>query len=139
MRTLAALLAASYLAAEVATAHDDLIAEGVDAAETGRLLEVPHEKLSAHFGAAPEERLRVEVRAPYEALRAAFDDVSREDDAVGGRNSELVEELHGLVVASVEVPDHDRSGRLQESVQPRRRGTVRIAYEAGVGPARTGF
>lgn len=74
MRALAALLlaAAPCLSGELATEHYDLRAEGVPLEDTGRLLEALHARLSDHFHAAPEGRLRVVIYGTKERFRAAM-------------------------------------------------------------------
>ncbi len=74
MRVLAAILlaVAPCIAGELATAHYDLLAEGVDAADTGRLIEALHTRLTEYFHAAPEGRLRLEVHPSKERFRAAM-------------------------------------------------------------------
>ncbi|MBI2920677.1 MAG: hypothetical protein HYY18_06285 [Planctomycetes bacterium] len=54
---------------EIKTAHYDLYAEGVDPEDTGAMLEALHKNLTRHFGAAPADRLRVEVYATYDAYK----------------------------------------------------------------------
>ena len=58
--------------ADVRTAHYDLHVEGIDAVDTGKLLEALHARLTRHFGKAPAGRLRVAVFATRRRFEAAL-------------------------------------------------------------------
>ncbi len=59
-------------AEETATDHYDLLAEGIDAKDTGAALEALHAKLAEYFGSAPKERLRLEVYSTKARFAAAM-------------------------------------------------------------------
>lgn len=67
-----ALLACPPPGATVKTAHYDVYAETVDAADTGAMLEALHAHLLKYFGRAPKERLKIQVYATKEAFEEAL-------------------------------------------------------------------
>lgn len=63
---------ASQTGTELRTEHYDLYIEGLDAAETGRMLEQLHAQLSQYFGCCPQGRLSVALYATRERWAAAI-------------------------------------------------------------------
>ncbi len=66
------LLACPPPGAAVKTAHYDVYAETIDAADAGAMLEALHAHLLKYFGRAPKERLRIEVYASKSAFEEAL-------------------------------------------------------------------
>lgn len=69
---------------EIKTDHYDLYAESVNAEDTGAMLEALHADLTRHFGAAPADRLRVEVYATYDAYKEGMKRDKESEVAAGG-------------------------------------------------------
>lgn len=58
--------------ARVTTAHYDLVVDGLDGADIGRMLETAFPQWTAFFGRAPEGRLPGKIYGTVEAMRAAM-------------------------------------------------------------------
>ena len=71
----AALSATAQQASGVETksAHYDVYAETVDAAEAGAILDAVWDRLSAYFGSAPDGRLRVEIYATQAGMHTGLE------------------------------------------------------------------
>ena len=66
------LLCADPATSQAKTAHYDISAERLDAAEIGRMLEQHYVYLERFFGRAPTSRMRVEVHADLDRYKAAL-------------------------------------------------------------------